>query len=870
MAVVLQPVLDVVLNNITSAIKEEINVIWGVEEELEKLLGTLSAIRSVLADAEEKQETSQLLNDWLRKLKDVAYDAEDVVDEFMIEAVKKKMEKGSESSRVNQVASFSSCFCLKKVRFRHEIGYRMRDIRMRLDQIGKEGHDFDLVVLERNRTTQNRERPKSSSLVDESVVYGRQNDKNELIKLLLSDDTSGKHPSVVPIVAMGGLGKTTLAQIVYNSKEIQQNFPLRAWVCVSEEFDLKRLTRAIIESLTGQSCDLLEIDPLQQRLKNLLTEETSGQSEQKCLIVLDDMWSENPNDWENLRLPFIYRVRGSKILVTTRSQKVASVMGTMPPYNLRGLPYGDCLTLFMQKGFAGESPDAYPILVEIGMKIVEKCQGVPLALKSLGGLLSNKRDQIEWLNVLQSPIWKLAQGSYDILPILRLSYQNLPSNLKLCFGYCSLFPKDYIFRKDELIELWIEEGYVLADGHREAEDVGNELFDDLLMRSFLYRDSSWKWGARYRMHDLIHDLAEFVTKEDCIRMEEGTTLMVPQRVLNSTSHAIPQMARFSSFVCHNMLTTVDLDGLFTIKSLRTFLFLGLFPYRPHRQVLSKANLDLLLQFKYLRVLKLEHSGLEELPDSIGGLKFLKFVDLSYNKIKKLPPSICSLYNLQRLKLNGCNYLIELPEDTRKLINLRYLDTEKCTLLKHMPPQIGNLRKLQILSRFVSGKEIGQKIAELKDMTNLRLLGISGLESVVTAEEAKEAALKNKNHLNQLHLEWTWIKGTLDGRDGNTDEVVLESLSPHVTLKSLSLYGYAGSRLPSWLRNFTSLQNLTLYECRGLASLGENVLPPSLQSLNISLCPTLHKRCKRNGEDWLKISHVSQVCVNGEYVRFQAS
>ncbi|KAG9441056.1 hypothetical protein H6P81_016910 [Aristolochia fimbriata] len=169
-------------------------------------------------------------------------------------------------------------------------------------------------------------------------------------------------------------------------------------------------------------------------------------------------------------------------------------------------------------------------------------------------------------------------------------------------------------------------------------------------------------------------------------------------------------------------------------------------------ILSKASVDLVLQLKCLRVLKLEHSSLEELPDSIGDLKFLKFIHLSYAKVRMLPPSICSLYNLQRLKLKKCDHLVELPKDTKDLINLGYLDTEKCNTLKHMPPQIGKLRKLCLLSHFVSGNETGQKIAELKDLTSLRVLGIAGLENVVTADEAKEADLKNKNPLNPLHLE----------------------------------------------------------------------------------------------------------------------
>ncbi|KAG9441055.1 hypothetical protein H6P81_016909 [Aristolochia fimbriata] len=296
---------------------------------------------------------------------------------------------------------------------------------------------------------------------------------------------------------------------------------------------------------------------------------------------------------------------------------------------------------------------------------------------------------------------------------------------------------------------------------------------------------------------------------------------------------------------------------------------GLFPYIPERQVILKTDLDQVLRLKCLRILKLEHSGLEELPDSIGSLKFLKFIDLSHTAIKMLPPSICCLYNLQRLKLKSCRKLAELPEDTRHLINLSCLDTESCYLLKHMPPQMGMLRRLQLLSLFVSGTDTGRRIAELKDMTSLRVLGISRLESVVTAEEAKEANLENKIHLNQLHLEWTWERGPGVGRDESNDKLVLESLSPHITLKSLTLCGYAGTSLPTWLRSLIYLQNLTLYGCRALASVEENVLPPSLQSLTISFCPILHKRCIRNGKDWSSISHVSRVCVNGEYVKFQA-
>ncbi|KAB1202514.1 putative disease resistance RPP13-like protein 1 [Morella rubra] len=222
---------------------------------------------------------------------------------------------------------------------------------------------------------------------------------------------------------MGGVGKTSLAQLVYNDKKVEDIFDVKAWVCVSEDFDVVRVTKAVLESVgTSENCDGKDLNWLQVKLK----EKVQGK---KFLVIMDDVWNENYEGWTKLRAPFEAGAPGSRILVTTRNHGVSSMMGTLNALDARDF-------------------SAFPDLKDIGEDIVKKCKGLPLAATTIGGLLRTRRGPDEWKEVLHSRIWGTTEEGSGIIPALMLSYHHLPSHLKRCFAYCSIFPKGYEFESN--------------------------------------------------------------------------------------------------------------------------------------------------------------------------------------------------------------------------------------------------------------------------------------------------------------------------------------------------------------------------------------------------------------------------------------
>jgi len=406
---------------------------------LKKLKTTFLTLNAVFEDAEELQVMKPVVKEWLDELKDAIYDAEDVLDEIATEALISELDAEFQTTASKVRKSISALHNS----FVKEIEPKIKDVLERLETLAQQK---DLIGLREGVGGKLFERLPTTSLVEESDICGRNDEKEAIIKMLLSDDVSSNKMCVIAIVGMGGIGKTTLAQSVYNNDKVKEHFNIDAWVCVSEEFDVFKVTKTILEAVTSSISNIKDLNQLQLRLKECL-------KGKKFLLVLDDVWNETYVHWEILCKPFKYGAQGSKVIVTTRSDRVVSVARAMC-HRLMELPEEDCWSLFAKYAFHDGSSNAHGELEVIGRKIIKKCAGLPLAIKTIGALLRSKPDVDEWDNILKSELWDLPIDDMGILPALRLSYKYLSSYLKRCFAYCSIFPKDFAFKKDELIMLW--------------------------------------------------------------------------------------------------------------------------------------------------------------------------------------------------------------------------------------------------------------------------------------------------------------------------------------------------------------------------------------------------------------------------------
>ncbi|BAT97624.1 putative disease resistance RPP13-like protein [Vigna angularis] len=791
---------DVLFDRLASP--EVLNFIRGKKPDklLRKVKTQLIVVRVVLADAEERQITDSNVKEWLALLRDVVYEVDDLLDEVSTKAATQKEVSNS----------FSRLFKTKKI---VSIS-KLEDIVERLDDILKQKESLDLkeIPVESYRPW----KAQPTSLEDGYAMYGRDNDKEAIMKMVSVDSINGERVSMISIVGMGGVGKTTLARSVFNDVKLnQQIFDLKAWVCVSDIFDIVKVTRSMIEEITRKPCKLSDLNALQLELMDKL-------KGKKLLIVLDDVWIEDCDNWSSLTKPFLSGIRGSKVLITTRNENVAAAVPyhTVEVYHLNKLSNEDCWLVFANHAFPlSEASETRGTLEKIGKEIVKKCNGLPLAAQSLGGMLRRKQTIRDWNNVLQSDIWELPESQCKIIPALRISYNYLPPHLKWCFVYCSLYPKDYEFKKDELIQLWMAEDFVKpAKKGKTSEEVGQEYFDDLVSRCF-FQFASRSLGDYFVMHDLIHDLATFLGGDFYFRTDE---LGKETKIDRKTRHL--SFTRFSDPVS-------DIEVFDTVKFPRTFLLIS---YKDSPFNNENAPHIIVSRLKYLRVLSLiNFQSQRALPDSVGELIHLRYLNLSRTSIETLPESLCNLCNLQTLKLSFCSKLTKLPSAMQNLVNLRHLEIGDSSI-KEMPKRMGKLNQLQNLEFYIVGNYKENSIKELGGLPNLGgSFSIKALENVTNGEEALEARIMDKNHISHLSLEWSIAND--NSIDFKIELDVLSNLEPHQDLKSLSIKGYKGTRFPEWVGNFSYryMTRIDLYNCNNCCMLPLLGQLPSLCELIIS-------------------------------------
>ncbi|XP_022880833.1 putative disease resistance protein RGA3 [Olea europaea var. sylvestris] len=664
MDAVISATVQVTVEKLLASATSELSLVWSFKKDLRKLGRSLKMMDLVLQDAEKREVTNEAVKLWLKNLRDVTYDADHVLDEINYENMR-HMVKIQNHTKIRGCINFFSF--TPPLTFRWRMARRIKDINVDLKMIEDEANTYGLQRVADFAVSLPPATETDSKTID-PIVIGRQNDESKIVQQITK--TNDAVISVIPIVGMGGLGKTTLARSVFNHPSTQSHFDERIWVCISKNFDATTIFKRILECLGDTSV----VDNREAIVKNL-GKKLEGK---KYLLVLDDIWNENRQFWDD----FKNTLAGASIVKTYRD-----------PYSLELLKDDQCWSIIKARAFGdAEVPERFE---KVGYEIACKCGGLPLAANMVGGTLQGK-EVAEWISVLEIGLSNLEANQNIVFQVLKLSFDRLSSPLlKKCFAYCSIFPEDSEIEREDLIQLWMAEGFLPDNGENNMETLGNECFNILLQNSFLQEAEKDKYGniTYCKMHDLVRELARSVSNSESFNAEDHSTDVIPKvrylemKLLKNETQAITKEKA---------------------SYLRTFF-------------LRRSSLPdkILPWFKHLHILKLYGAGIKVLPSAIGKLIHLRYLDASENyKMETLPDSICKLYNLQTLRILKCRNLHLLPERLSDLSNLRHLYFYSINRDLQMPPEIRKLSDLQTLMYFRVGGKEGRQIKELGSLKNL--------------------------------------------------------------------------------------------------------------------------------------------------------
>uniref|UniRef100_A0A0D9XS12 NB-ARC domain-containing protein n=1 Tax=Leersia perrieri TaxID=77586 RepID=A0A0D9XS12_9ORYZ len=409
MAIVLDAFAAYLRDLLIQVTKDKVGLLLGVSDEISKLDEKLQFLKDYLGDAEKKRITDRHVEGWVRKLKGIMYEATDILEICQLKA----MEQGAS---VDLGCCNPLLFCLRNPLFAHDIASRIKKLNQSLDNICKTGADFKFMKLETYQDQKTASPPISrttSPVLELSGVVGDQikEDTSELVKMLTENRETiqaGNNVLLVAIMGVGGIGKTTLARNIFNDKTIQEKFDMKIWLSVTQKFNEDDLLTTAIIATGGDHRGSYNRSTSEPALVNAIRGK-------KFLLVMDDMWSERAwNDF--LRAPFSHGGPGSRVVVTTRDERIAKGVKAMYLHHVNKLTPDDAWSLLKQQvvdpiGKVVISETDKPkieALRDIGMKIIGKCDGLPLAIKVVGGLLCRKdRDHGVWSDILGNSIWSV-------------------------------------------------------------------------------------------------------------------------------------------------------------------------------------------------------------------------------------------------------------------------------------------------------------------------------------------------------------------------------------------------------------------------------------------------------------------------------
>ncbi|XP_020536941.1 disease resistance protein RPM1 isoform X2 [Jatropha curcas] len=787
-AAILQHLIDIIL----SALKNEASLLGGIYDKFYNLRRELESMKSFLEDAERKQLKSEGEKTWVANVRDIAYQVEDIIDEFMY-FVHQQHSRGGFSQLFHQTVRIPKVFWL-----RHRIASKLQNINNIIKVIPEWRDRYGVNNVEGGSSSNYLDhkwslyRRDSPFFIKEDDLIGKEEETQVLKGWLMDRDLQ---QILISVVGMGGSGKTTLVGKIYNNETVKRRFDCYAWITVSQSNTREELFRSLINEFCQgrKEHQLSSLSKSNSSFKNLVVILTEYLKDKKYLVVLDDVWDINLWDAINVALPD--NKLGSRILLTTRNKDVGSFSSGVRSHilSIQPLKKSEAWDLFCQKAFLGESCPSE--LASLATELVKKCEGLPLALVALGGLMSSKKSISDWRSVCNNLNWQLNNNHMleFVKSILLLSFNDLPYPLKHCFLYCCLFPEDYLIRRKRLIRLWIAEGFVQQVNRITPEEVAENYLMELIARSMLQvvlQNQSGRPKA-CKMHDILRELALSISEREkfCI-------------VYNGRIAIEECKARRLSV----QTTNEDLESYHGMSQIRS-----LFMFLMH---LSSFPNTLVSKLKLLRVLDLEDATIEKLPDGINILFNLRYLNLKGTRVTELPKNIGKLRNLETLNIKE-TLIRELPKGVAELQNLRNLimyrynhgNSHQFQYASgtRVPFKINKLKKLQVMS-FIEAE--GDVIRQLGSMTQLTRMGISNLRA--GDEEDLCSSI-----LNLKKLRYLFLMAHNEAEFLQMDALL--SSPPH--LDKLILVGRL-KRVPHW---FCSLKYLT-YLYLHWSRLNEDLLP----------------------------------------------
>ncbi|WVZ87181.1 hypothetical protein U9M48_033867 [Paspalum notatum var. saurae] len=681
---------------------------------------------------------------------------------------------------------------------------------------------------------------RTSSLV-QCNMYGRVAEKNSILQLITEGTSDGV--LILPIVGIAGIGKTALAQLVYNDPIVKSQFDHRIWIWVSNNSDIVRLT---IEMLDFVSQEKHEGISSLAKLQEILVSHVASK---RCLLILDDVWDDmDDHTWNKLLAPMLSdNTKRNAILVTTRKLSIANATGTVEPIKLGAMQNAEFSLLFKSCAFGDDNHEGHPSLNIIGRQIADKLYGNPLAAETAGILLRAQLTVDHWSNILKNEKWKSLHLSRGLMSALKLSYDELPYYLQKCFLCCSIFPQNHQFPSNELINIWISQGFVKCSHSTERlEDVGWEYLTDLVNLFFFEQveaeEPSTDDQPCYVMPDLVHDFARLVSRTECAVIDdlECNEMLPTIRHLSLLTDSVYHEDKHGN-VLRNMRFEEKMRCLGTlVRKLRSLVLIGKYDsffFQYFQDVFHKAP--------NLRVLQISatHADFDLFLHNLVCSTHLRYVKLKRNGSREaLAIPLSRFYHLQVIDIGNS----ALSNDMNGLVSMHHLVVEKGT-------------------HFTDQHSICFEMAHLQMMSELVQLGVHQLQNVNGAE-ACGAKLRDKQHLEKLHLSWnhslsddeydsyTSSERYIDAEaeeesqpmNGVNNSItfeqftdaareVLQGLEPNRNLKHLRISGYSAATSPNWLSSIVSvtcLQTLHLEDCREWQVLPSLEMLPFLTKLEL--------------------------------------